>query len=192
MKKIFKWLINIILTIFIVVCIVSTVLLLNTNNEGIIVFKDYSLVVASDNNKYLNIKNNDLLILENTEFKSLKIDDIVSYTKNVNKKFPDIKFGKVVGFGNDSLNNNSLVVTNELGESIEVSEESYVGEWVNNKTLIFGSIFKILLSKTGFLIGIILPLFLLLIYEVFKMVIDHKINDTKNIDSNENDNIEVL
>lgn len=187
MKKIFKWLVNIILVIFIVICIISTVLLLCTNSDGVITFKNYSLVIADDNDKYLNINKNDFLILENTEFKNLEANDIVSYTKDVNKDFPDIKFGKILGFGNNSLNKISLVVANDEGTSLEVSEESYVGKWTHKKILFWGVIFSFLLTKTGFLVGIILPLFLILIYEIFRVVISYRIDHIENNDNDKGD-----
>lgn len=189
MKKIFKWLIGIVLTVFIIICITSTILLLCTNGKGIITFKNYSLVIAKDSDKTLGIEKNDFLILENIEFKSLKADDVISYTKNTNNELPDVQFGKIFGFGSNSFNNISLVVNNEEGMSIEVSQESYIGKWTNKKIMFLGVIFGFLLTKTGFLVGIILPLFLILIYEIYKIVISYRLDNIEDNNSIDRDDI---
>jgi len=193
MKKIFKWLIGIILAVFIIVCITCTVLLLSTNEKGVITFKDYSLVIAKDNDKTLNIKNNDFIILENVNFKNLKVNDVISYSKNTNNELPDIRFGKVFGFGNNSFNSISLIVGNEEGTSIEVSQESYIGKSTDKKIMFLGVVFGFLLTRTGFLIGIILPLFLILVYEIYKVVISYKLDNIEESNNNDkNDDVEVL
>ena len=182
MKKIFKWFLNFIIVIFVIIAIIAIALLLCTNEKGVIKIKNYSLVIAKETISDIGINNNDMLILEDTMFNKLKVGDVVSYTKNVNNYMPDIKVGKISSIGRNSSTQLSLIIQNSDNTSDEVSEGSYIGKWSNTKIVFLGVVFGTLLTKTGFLLGIILPLILLLMYQVVKIVITFKLDDDNSDD----------
>lgn len=188
MKKVFNWIISFIIVIFIIAATITTVLLLCTNDRGVIEFKGYSLAIAKENVLGTNISNNDIVIVEDVMFNKLKVGDVVSYTKNTNNSMPDIKIGKISNIGRNSSTQLSLIIKNSDGSYDEVSEGNYVGKWENKKIAFFGIIFSVLLTKSGFLLGVILPLILLLVYEITKIVIIFKTSDSSEEDIIEDNN----
>ena len=193
MKKILKWIFGLLITLFIIVATVSTVLLLFTNDKGVVSIDRYSIVIMKDDNLNSNINKNDILLLKNIKLQDLFINDVISYIDTSTNTF---KIGKVTSFDNNSSVQDSLIVNDESNNAIEVTEGNYIGRWTYKKVIYLGAILSIILTKTGFLLCIILPLLLLFVFEISKIVISSlkskKSNDDNNINSNDKSNIDVI
>lgn len=169
MKSTLKSIVKILLIVFAIlyagVAIFVTVCLLNFNDQRITELGDISIVIVNDefSNDY---KKGDLLFLNRSKEEASKVevgDYIFFYNPSENGV---INYAEV----NDitTSNNNKIFV---LADNYNVYYDYYVGaEPLNMKG--FGNILSVLESQLGFLILIILPTMVAIIFEIYAIIIE--------------------
>ena len=160
-KKIF---IGIIITVFSCFILVMTILLLNFNKYGITEFGDNSLVIINQTITSEKYQKGDLVIVTKADYDMIeKGDEIFAYSVNSNGE-ANVEFG-IVG----NLYAKERAVAFENGASF--SEEYIIGK----ATKVYNDIglyLSILESKWGFLFIVLVPGFIIFIYELYALIVE--------------------
>ena len=161
MKKLIS---NAIFTIYFIIAIFVTICLLNFNDYRITVFGNKSLLLIKDDLGD-NYKKNDLLVVTKDDGSS-------------------VREGDSIFFYNASLNytvNYAVVRSTEEHANgtytfkIDGNHNVYTDYYIGKDTKVFrglGGVLRVLESKWGFLLLIILPTMMAVIYEIYMIIIE--------------------
>lgn len=149
-----------------------TILLLNYNKYGVTQFGEITLVKLTEKVSFEGYKKGDLVIVEADEISEYKKGDTV-FTYYVDKdRKPHIKIG-VVG----EVYPDDEAITFENGNS-------YSREFIAGKpTKVYndlGGYLSVVESRWGFLFIVLVPCFLIFIYEVYALIVEIKYGAEEN------------
>lgn len=182
MLKVIKFIRNFIITIFLLIYLSlilgASVLLLSKNDYGTIILGEDALVPITSMNANSNYQKNDLVIVEQIDFKNIKVNDEIFVYKT------------------DVQNNSVLVISNFVkeinyeDENLTLNDDTVWGkEYVTGKAKkVYGDIGAILnfvISKWIFFVIFIIPCFLILIYEFYLLIITVKYGDEEDVEYKE-------
>lgn len=172
MKKAFKIMkkvvLGIILVVYFVFVIAMTLLLLNFNDYGVTEFGNKSLLIIRDKISNENYKMGDLLVVE-----SMKLDEI--------KEGQEIFVYRVEHNGSVSIDVGNVDKTYKDENAISFQNgATYSMDFVvgkNTKTYNnIGKYLAIIESKWGFLFIVLVPCFLIFVYQIYNLIIEIKYN----------------
>lgn len=169
MKKVIE---NIVIVILIIVISLMSVLLLSYNEYHVSQFGNKSLLIA--NSDMLNFKKGSLLVVKVVDEDDIKEDDYVFYCDTTSKNVTTVlaRVSKVI----KSKSDYKVILSN----GIEVNSKYILGTNRSTKEYMYiGSILKIFESKVGNLLLIVIPAFLLFIYELVNVIIEYKRKEQK-------------
>ena len=158
-----KYIINILLLIYFVIAIPVTIILINYNDYNVTEFNENTLIITNEilEEKY---PKKSLLLIKNNKVTDVKIGDTVIYY-DTRYSPVEIKCDKVSEIITDT---NTYVIG---ADSVYVSKEYIIGNQDSVKIYpILGSIIKSLTSKWGYLLLIILPIFILFCLEAYLLI----------------------
>ena len=148
-----------------------TVLLLNYNRFNITQFGNDSLVMINENISNEAYQKGDLVIVKKIKFEEMeKGQNLFTYTI-YNRRVATIQVGK-----NGTIYEEEKAITFENGETY--SDEFIAGVEVKKYPKIGGKL-SVIESKWGFLFIVLVPCFLIFIYEVYSLIIEIKYGATK-------------
>ncbi|MDD3453845.1 MAG: hypothetical protein PHN42_06205 [Bacilli bacterium] len=175
MKKLGKVLLAIIEVLIIVYVIAITSCLLYRNKYGYTVFGDKTLIKINDNNsaELASFKKGELVIIDQVDYDEVEIGDTLYYYDTVNQSYI-IKTGIVKEKSGDD--SSAIYI---MDDSKSIAEERIVGSYEKQKYENLGAVLDVLESRIGFLLIVILPVFVLFIYQVYKMVVLLKFSDNE-------------
>ena len=164
LKSIGKILLSIFVVFYIGIEIFVTVCLLNFNDQRITEFGDKSLVIMTDNlsDKY---KKGDLLVVTKNKGEDVVAGDYIFFydpSSNYTVNYAEVSVAKESGV-------NSYTYT--VGNGYSVYYEYFIGKDVKHYKYV-GSILSVLESKWGFLLLIILPTMIAIIFEFYLIVLE--------------------
>lgn len=170
MEKVFKGIKSaisfVVFVIYFVFALFMTLLLLNYNEYGVTQFGDKSFVLVSSKISNDQYKKGDLVIAEHTKISDYKVGDYVFTYRIGADRVPTIQLGKI---GN--------VYPEEDAISFE-NGETYSSEFIAGKPVKqyekVGGFLSLVESKWGFLFIVLIPVFLIFIYEVYALIIEIK------------------
>lgn len=170
MKKVLetikKILIGIIGTAYFIFALIMTILLLNFNDYGITQFGTKSLVIINDTIANENYKKGDLVIVEAQRVEDVEVGQEIFTYRIDSKGIPTINLGKV---GEVYVDDDAIAFENGETYSMEfvagVGTESYEH---------LGTALSIIESQWGFLFIVLVPCFLIFIYEVYSLIVEIK------------------
>ena len=153
-------------TVYFVFALAMTVLLLNYNEFGVTQFGSKSLVIINDDIANENYKRGDLAIVEKIKVEKIQIGDEICTYRVDSTGVPHIQIGKV-----GAVYEKENTITFENGEN-------YGNDFIAGKnTKIYdklGTALSIIESKWGFLFIVLVPCFLIFIYELYSLIIEIK------------------
>ncbi|MBE6145108.1 MAG: hypothetical protein E7171_00660 [Firmicutes bacterium] len=146
--------------------LVMTILLLNYNDYGVTQFGEKSFILI--NGKISNdlYKEGDLVIVESSKIEDYKVGEYIFTYRVGADRIPVVQVGKI---GNVYPEEDAISFEN--GETY--SSEFIAGTVVSKHEKI-GGILSIIESKWGFLFIVLIPVFLIFIYEVYALIIEIK------------------
>ena len=166
LETIRKIVIGTLVTVYFIFALAMTTLLLNYNDFGITEFGDTSLILVDSsisNDKY---EKGDLVLVERQRIKNIQVGDEV-FTYHINSQGQVyIEIGTV---GTVYEDDNAIKFEN--GETY--SDEFIIGKATNTYENI-GTFLSIVESKWGFLFIVLVPCFLIFIYELYSLIIEIK------------------
>lgn len=146
--------------------IAMTVLLLNYNDYGITQFGNTSLILIKGDITSDNFKKGDLVLVESRKITEIAVDDEIFVYKVASDGSVSIDLGKV-----GEVHEADEAITYENGSTY--STKFVVGEAskvYNN----IGTYLSVIESKWGFLFIVLVPSFLIFIYEFYALVVEIK------------------
>jgi len=172
MRKQFKIIINILIWVFIVIAAAVTIISLNTKEKGVSNFFGYIPLSIQSASMEPAIYTGDLIISEKTDLKTLKAGDVISFFSVEEEKVVIITH-RIVEVKNDK--GVMAFVTkgdnNELVDEKEVASGDIVSKFAGIKVSKCGYILDFFKSKIGFFICIILPLFMIFVFQLVNFVL---------------------
>ena len=170
MKKVLetikKILIGIIGTAYFIFALIMTILLLNFNDYGVTQFGNKSLVIINDEIASENYEKGDLVIVEGKKVDKIELGEEIFTYRIDSKGIPSIQVGIV---GDIYIEDDAIAFENGETYSMEfvagVGTESYEH---------LGTALSIIESQWGFLFIVLVPCFLIFIYEVYSLIVEIK------------------
>ena len=163
MKVVLKFIIGIVVCIYLVVVVFATGFLLNKNDYGVSKFLGKYLIVIDDDSLSPDYKSHSLLVMDPVSNEDVEIGDKIFYYDTYSTKH-QIKYTKVTR--KEKVNEDEVTYT--LRDNTLVSGQYVLG---SEKTVMsqsfLGKLLYILQSKWGFLLIVVFPLFLAFIYEIY-------------------------
>lgn len=169
-KNIFKIIKKIIITILAIIyfsfVLAMSMLLLNYNKYGVTEFDGKSLIILKEDVNNEKYEKGDLLLIQYKDIKNIQVgDEIFVYRIRENKEVA-IDFGNI---GNVSIEDDAIEFENgatyamqfAIGEVDEVYED-------------IGTYLSFIQSKWVFFFIIVVPCFLIFIYEIYELVVEIK------------------
>lgn len=149
-----------------------TILLLNRNDYNVTQFGDTSLIIISDDVSMEGYQKGDLVIVESTKIANLQKGDILFTYKLDSNKVAHVEIGKIGEVYPDEEQ-----ISFENGDSYSLKFIAGKPKKVYNG---IGSALNIILSQWGFLFIVLLPCFLIFIYEIYALIIEIKYGAEEN------------
>lgn len=157
---------GILLFIYFTFVIAMTVLLLNFNDYGITEFGNTSLIIINDEISNENYKKGDLVITEKKKIDKLTIGEEIFTYKVDSKGNVSIDLGKI---GNIYPEEDALSFEN--GSTYSMEFVAGTPKEVHEK---IGTYLSVIESKWGFLFIVLVPSFLIFVYEVYSLIVEIK------------------
>jgi len=162
-KKVFF---SIVIFVYFAFALIMTMLLLNFNDYGVTKFGQTSLIILREKVSSNEYKQGDLVLVEETELKDIKVGETIFTYRADSKGKVHIDFGKV-----------GKVYEEEDAISLE-NGNNYSMEFVAGRpTKIYnnlGTYLSIIESQWGFLFIVLVPCILLFIYQVYALIVEIK------------------
>lgn len=173
MKKIITSILGI---VFFVFALSMTILLLSYNDYGISQFGNKSLILMTDKIYSENYDKGDLVVVENRGFtKGLGYADKVEVGDEIFAVRVDAYGNTFVEIGTvGKLYPDENAISFENGSTFDI--KFVLGEAVEKYSKI-GGFLSITTSKWGFLFLVLVPCFLIFIYEIYSLIIEIKYGD---------------
>lgn len=173
-EKIKKILIGILIFIFSCFAILMTILLLNFNEYGVTEFGDKSLVILTREISSENYKKGDLVVVEKVAYEAIKEgDEIFAYSVDSREKV-NIEVGIVKDL---FPTEKSIAYKNGAG----FSQEYIIGKATDTYHNV-GLYLSFIESKWGFLFIVLVPCFIIFIYEIYALVVEIRYGDEEDED----------
>lgn len=170
MKKVVKIFGLLIVAVYLVVAVFLTVCLLNYNKYHITELGKKSLIIVSDDDLEPKYVKNDLVVVYKNNNEDIKSGDYVFFY-NAYQNQVSVNLGKII----KSTRVNEKEYTYTLEGNLEVSSQYVIGKSETSKAYSnMGLVLKVLESRLGFLLIIILPILVLFIYQIYAVILEIK------------------
>lgn len=151
---------------YFVFALIMTILLLNFNDFGVTQFGNKSLIIINDDIANEKYNKGDLVIVEKTKVEKIAVGDELFTYRVDSHGIPHIQIGTVG-------------TVYEKEETIQfVNGENYGNDFITGKAVDkhekLGTFLSIVESKWGFLFIVLVPCFLIFIYELYSLIIEIK------------------
>lgn len=146
--------------------ITMTVLLLNFNDYGVTEFGNKSLIIIDDDIANEEYKKGELVITQKKKLEKFEIGEEIFTYKIEENGSVSIVLGKI---GNIYPEEEAISLENGSNYSIE-----YVAGVPVEKHDKIGSFLSVVESKWGFLFIVLVPSFLIFVYEVYNLIVEIK------------------
>lgn len=156
-------------TVFFAFALAMTILLLNYNEYGVTQFGNKSLVIIDEDVSNDDYASGDLVVVSKVKVEKIEVGDTLFTYKIGSDRVPVIQIGTV---GSVYVDDDAVAFENGENYSSEfIAGKEYK---VYNNVGLFLSIIE---SKWGFLFIILVPCFLIFIYEIYALIIEIKYGD---------------
>ena len=158
--------IGIIGTVYFVFALIMTILLLNFNDYGVTQFGNTSLIIINDDVAGEKYDKGSLVLVEGTKIENIKAGEEVFTYRIDSKGIPMIQIGNV---GEVYLEDKAIAFENGETYSYEFVAGKPTKTYAN-----LGMALSIIESQWGFLFIVLVPCFLIFIYEIYSLIVEIK------------------
>ena len=166
MKVVKKVLLTIVGVLYFAFALCMTILLLNYNKYGITQFGETSLIIIKEDVSFDGYKKGDLVLVKDTKIKDLKENDVVFAYKLDENRAVHVQVGNV-----GKIYEEEQAITFKNGNTYSkefLADKPY--EVHNN----IGTVLSVIESQWGFLFIVLVPIFLIFIYQVYALIVEIK------------------
>lgn len=178
MKKGLKIVGNILLWLFVVIAVFMTIIAFSStkNQNGVaVIFGRMPITILSESMDP-TLKKGDLIIsheLSAEEKGTLKEDDIITYKVDLNGDgFMELNTHRVISVRNSGgyVYYTTKGDNNAIADTQEVRYDNVVGIYNGSRVPGIGAVLNFLQTPTGFLVCVVIPLVLFLLYEIYNFI----------------------
>lgn len=166
LETIKKILIGVVGTAYFLFALMMTILLLNFNKYGVTQFGKNSLMIIDEDIASETYKKGELVIVKEKKIEDIKEGEELFVYRIDSKGIPSINLGKV---GEVYVEDQAIAFEN--GETYSMEFVAGVGEEKYEK---IGTVLTIIESQWGFLFIVLVPCFLIFIYEIYSLIVEIK------------------
>ena len=169
MKKWMKIVIGIVIGIYLIMVVFTTAFLLNKNDYGVSKFLNRYLVIV-DEESLEDFKKDSLLVIKSVDANDVEVGEKVFFydTYSVEKKIKYTEVNK-----KKKINENETTFT--MKDNSPISGQYLLGTQKSTSEMhTLGKILNVVQSRWGFLLIVVFPLFLALIYEMYAIYKEFK------------------
>ena len=151
-----------------------TTILLCTNEHGFTEINDKTYIIVDKNtiDQLTNYKVNDVIEVEFAKYNDINVGDIVFYYDTLNEKYI-ARVDKVV----DKFGSNEAAMYSLEAKGNSINNKLLIGEPTGRVFHNVGGVLKVLKSTAGFLFLVILPVFVLFVYQIYRTIVLIKDDD---------------
>ena len=185
MKRVFKFILELIIIIFVFLAVVEIAFVLMKDENGVTHFGNYIPIPIRDDSMEPTINMDDLIVDKEVSTPTkIKENDVITYLA-INGDTKEIRTGRVISVINLNGSISWKVRGDNQGESsvTTVSSNDLIGEFTNTKMLFAGGVLAFTESQNGFLVCIIIPLLLIFFLQICKLI--HTVITSKKIKKEE-------
>lgn len=172
MKKIFKFIIELVIVLLLFLAVVEIAFVLMKDENGVTHLGSYTLIPIRDDNMEPTINVDDLIIDRDVSTPTkIQENDVITYS-TINNGQREVKTGRVISV----INSNGSIAWRVRGDNqgetstSTVLSNDLIGQFTNTKMLFAGGVLAFAESQNGFMICIIVPLALIFIIQIFKLL----------------------
>lgn len=159
-----KFLVNLIVIIYVIIAIFTTFCLLTYNDYKVSEFGDKSLVIIDEEDQGFDYKKGDLLIVGKDGYEKANIGDTLFFYQNNIIKIAEIQEKKDFGEA-------GVIFT--IDGNYQVVHEDVIGTSNNVKVISkAGKVLSVLESKWGFLFLIVFPSLLAFLHQIYELIME--------------------
>lgn len=151
---------------YFVFALVMTILLLSFNDYGVTEFDGTSLIMVNDRISNAEFKKGNLVVVESKKLNEYKVGDHIFAYKIGNDRVPTLQVGKI-----GTIYEEDKAIAFENGETYGTD---YIAGVPVKQYEKIGTILSVVESKWGFLFIVLIPVFLIFVYEVYALIIEIK------------------
>lgn len=200
-KSILSGIFDFLMLVVIIAALGVTLVSLTSDNKGVSKIGKYMPLSVQTESMQDTIYKGDFILMEECDVNSLKVGDIISFFTTEQEQVI-IKTHRIVEI--DEKSGSKSFVTrgdnNEVDDYVPVFPSDVIGKWGGIRVAYVGSILDFVSSQYGFLLCIILPLFALFIYQIYRfiiVIIEEKNASTKQIiddkkEDKKDKNVEII
>ena len=170
MKKVLKFLLGIVIAIYIIIASGLTICLLNYNDYNLTVIGKNTFIIVEDDELKPDFKKGDLVIVKRNDDSEIEKGDKIFFYNGYQNQI-SVNLGDVVSNNKVTENESTFTMENNL----KLSSKYIIGKAETSKVYSgLGTVLSILESRWGFLFLIILPVLLMFIYLIYAVVMEVK------------------
>jgi len=159
-----RTLVNLIIIIYVVVAIFTTICLLTYNDYKVSEFGDKSLIIIREDDQDIEYKKGDLVIVGKSGYKDAVVGDTIFFYESQGIKIAKIQEKNDYG---------EAGTTFVIDGNYRVVDDEIIGTSNNVKVISkLGTVLSVLQSKWGFLFLIVFPSLLAFLHEIYELILE--------------------
>ena len=173
MKKVGRFIANILIVVYAIIAITVTILLLSYNDYQMSVIGDYTFIIMKDDElEEAGYPEGALVLVKETKAKNINEGDHIFLYRNISTSQFEIKYAQVIM---KDTSGGEYATQYILDGNAIVDHEDVIGTTKDIKVIPhLGTILSILQSRYGYLFLIVVVSFIAFLYEIYELIMEIK------------------
>ena len=189
MKKVGKFIANILIVVYAIIAITVTILLLSYNDYLMSVIGDYTFIIMKDDElEEAGYPEGALVLVKETKAKNINEGDHIFLYRNISTSQFEIKYAQVIM---KDTSGGEYATQYILDGNAIVDHEDVIGTTKDIKVIPhLGTILSILQSRYGYLFLIVVVSFIAFLYEIYELIMEIKYGEREDEEDYDDDEYE--
>lgn len=170
--RVFEYFISIIMIFVMCIAGVIVYFTFHINESGLIEINNKIFIPVNSDDMVSAILKGDLIVVDEVGLNEFQINNVVAYFSTDTDDNTNVKVARIIdGKVNTEKEYQFLVKADNNGQKEYVNGDRLIGRWTSTRIPFCGFVLMFLLSKKGYLLGIVLPLAMYFIYQLIMFII---------------------
>ena len=189
MKKVGRFIANILIVVYAIIAITVTILLLSYNDYQMSVIGDYTFIIMKDDElEEAGYPEGALVLVKETKAKNINEGDHIFLYRNISTSQFEIKYAQVIM---KDTSGGEYATQYILDGNAIVDHEDVIGTTKDIKVIPhLGTILSILQSRYGYLFLIVVVSFIAFLYEIYELIMEIKYGEREDEEDYDDDEYE--